>query len=98
MIVNYNGDVYKCTARDFAKTKREGKLNEDGTITYEESYYKRMNALYSNKTCQECIIFPICDVCSQKRLEAISTECLHMYTEKDKYRLIANCVKTVIMR
>lgn len=65
---------------------------------YEESYYKRMNALYSNKTCQECIIFPICDVCSQKRLEAISTECLHMYTEKDKYRLIANCVKTVIMR
>ena len=98
VIVNYNGDVYKCTARDFAKTKREGKLNEDGTITYEESYYKRMNALYSNKTCQECIIFPICDVCSQKRLEAISTECLHMYTEKDKYRLIANCVKTVIMR
>ena len=31
-------------------------------------------------------------------VEAISTECLHMYTEKDKYRLIANCVKTVIMR
>ena len=88
VIVNYNGDVYKCTACDFAKTKREGKLNEDGTI----------HALYSNKTCQECIIFPICDVCSQKRLEAISTECLHMYTEKDKYRLIANCVKTVIMR
>jgi len=32
VIVNYNGDVYKCTACDFAKTKREGKLNEDGTI------------------------------------------------------------------
>ena len=41
VIVNYNGDVYKCTACDFAKTKREGKLNEDGTIYTKRAITKK---------------------------------------------------------
>ena len=31
-IINYNGNIYKCTATDFDKTERYGFLNEDGNI------------------------------------------------------------------
>lgn len=35
-VINYNGDVFKCTARDFTRENRLGVLNEDGTIKWDE--------------------------------------------------------------
>lgn len=31
-VVNYNGDLYKCTAIDFHKTLRDGYLSENGDL------------------------------------------------------------------
>lgn len=35
-VVNYNGDLFKCTARDFAPKSKEGTLAADGTLRWNE--------------------------------------------------------------
>lgn len=70
ILVNYNGDVFKCSARKFDPSMREGELRVDGTITYNERYDSRMAIKYSNPSCQKCMIMPICNGrCSQSKLE-----------------------------
>lgn len=69
-IVNYNGDIFKCSARDFSSKSREGYLNEKGDIIWEESYQHRLSLKFKNKSCQVCRIAPICGGgCSQSLLE-----------------------------
>lgn len=75
IVVNYNGDVYKCTARKFDREKREGVLSPDGEIIYQNSYNRRMSIKFANKACRECVIMPICNGrCSQNKLEKSDTE------------------------
>lgn len=70
VVINYNGDVYKCTARDFLSENREGLLRENGHVTFNEKYKKRMKIKHSNQTCSACNIYPICmGMCSQYLLE-----------------------------
>ncbi len=33
-VINYNGDLYKCTAIDFANTERDGYISEDGSLIW----------------------------------------------------------------
>lgn len=69
--INYNGDVYKCTARKFIADNREGRLLPDGSIKYNDRYRRRMAVKYSNPACLSCMIMPICNGrCSQGKLEA----------------------------
>lgn len=90
IVVNYNGDLYKCTARDFLKETREGVLNEDGTLTWNERFKKRMAIKNCNTTCRTCTVFPICHGrCSQAKLESPDAEtCITGYSEKDKEKMI----------
>ncbi|MFA5528534.1 MAG: radical SAM protein [Peptostreptococcales bacterium] len=72
-VINFNGDVYKCTARDFAdRSLRAGYLNKDGIIIWDsESHKKRFRAsTIENKFCRNCEYVPLCyGPCSQKQLE-----------------------------
>ena len=43
VVVNYNGDLYKCTARDFVSKNREGTLTADGDIHWNDKYKKRLS-------------------------------------------------------
>lgn len=90
VVVNYNGDVYNCTARDFKPEEREGFLNEEGIIVYNEKHYRRMEARFSNQNCLSCKIFPICNICSQKKLEMQykNIPCFRMATEDVKEKLL----------
>lgn len=67
-VVNYNGDVFKCTARDFLRDNRTGILEADGSVTETEK-----GRLYrTRKFCSECVtcrLLPVCTVCIQKRIE-----------------------------
>lgn len=83
-VVNYNGDLYQCTARKFAPEDREGVLHEDGTIEHNERYRTRMASRFSNPECMECAIYPICKTCTQKRLEREQGRCLWS-AEKEQY-------------
>lgn len=89
VVINYNGDIYNCTARDFNPLSREGILKNDGVIVYNEHHIKRMHSRYNYKSCHNCIIFPICNVCSQKKLEMPpSSGCLRKFSEAEKKHLI----------
>jgi uncharacterized protein len=71
-VVNYDGTVFKCTARDFANTEPDGVLQPDGSIDWNESkFYARMcRATFENKFCLKCFYLPLCKgPCSQKMVE-----------------------------
>lgn len=71
-VINYDSNVYKCTARDFTKENSCGYLQEDGTIKWKpEKIFKRFaKATFENKMCLKCKILPICGgPCTQKIVE-----------------------------
>lgn len=69
-IINYDGDVYKCTAREFDPMIREGVLKSGGDIEWNNRYSRRLTCRYSNQVCNECNIMPICNGgCSQHKIE-----------------------------
>jgi uncharacterized protein len=90
VVINYNGDVYNCTARDFKPECREGYLKGDGKIIFNENHKKRMKARFSMKNCLNCMIFPICNICSQNKLtlQNENIQCIISYSEEDKERLL----------
>lgn len=70
-VINYNGDIFKCTARDFTTKSREGVLNNNGYIDWNEKFTQRMAIKYSNQSCRNCFIMPICNgSCTQNKIES----------------------------
>lgn len=88
-VINYNGDVFKCNARDFTSEARSGVLM-DGEIEWNEKFEQRMNIKLKNKPCLECRILPVCGGgCSQKAFENAGTDyCVHDFDEKKKKDLV----------
>ena len=98
VVINYNGDVYNCTDRDFKQENREGYLNDEGVIIYNERHQRRMEARFSNQNCLNCRIFPICNICSQIKLEHQNNDvsCLRMMTDKEKEMLLSTKIQLEI--
>ncbi|KQB37786.1 radical SAM/SPASM domain-containing protein [Flavobacterium aquidurense] len=90
--INYNGEVFKCTARDFKSENKEGILQDNGSILWNEKYYQRMNAKFKNQPCIECKILPICNgSCSQLSIESKNEEyCIHDFDEDKKTMVVKN--------
>lgn len=90
--INYNGEVFKCTARDFNSENKEGVLQDDGSVFWNEKYYDRMNIKFKNKPCLTCKILPICNgSCSQLALESKGKEyCVHDFDEDKKTIVVKN--------
>ena len=85
-IINYNGDVFGCTARDFTPQNRIGILDPSGRIVYDkEIYARRMNSKFTKPICHKCRIAPICGGgCRQRALDAVdSPYCSMGYSEED---------------
>ncbi len=90
-VINYNGDVYHCTARDFTTERREGVLTEEGTIEWDASKQKlRKQLKLQNPACHQCRIAPLCfGGCSQQSIEHTGKEyCLYQYNDDKKDDLI----------
>jgi len=89
--INYNGDVFKCTARDFKSESREGYL-ENGDIIWDiEKTKKRLSdTRFKNKPCLSCKILPICNGgCSQHRIEHEDSDyCVYNFDENEKLNVI----------
>lgn len=69
-VINFDGTVYKCTARDFVNENSEGIISPYGMIFWE--YDKINRRLYTQvpKICKRCKLFPSCSgICSQKIIE-----------------------------
>jgi uncharacterized protein len=96
-VINYNGDVYKCNARDFTDERKEGILDEKGNIIWNEIHAIRKESKLDNKQCQNCSILPICGGgCSQVSLENRGKKfCVNRDENKVKEQIIdmflSNC-------
>lgn len=90
--INYNGEVFKCTARDFNSENKEGVLQEDGLIEWNEKFDLRMNAKFKNPPCLDCKILPICNGgCSQNALDNIGKDyCVNDFDESKKLEIVKN--------
>lgn len=90
-VINYNGDVYKCNARDFTKDNREGILLEDDVL-WNHKMEDRMSSKLNNKPCLECSILPICGGgCSQQALEYRGKDyCVNDFDEEKKKDIVLN--------
>ncbi len=90
--INYNGEIFKCTARNFSSNSKSGDLNSDGTIEWNEKLDERLNVKFKNKPCLECPILPICNGgCSQKALESKGKDyCVYNFDYNLKAEVILN--------
>lgn len=89
--INYNGDFFKCTARDFKRESRSGHITPNGTLIWDtgrkEAWEK---AKFTNTVCHTCRIAPIClGGCRQHNLENPQDgKCPMGYSEARKDDLI----------
>jgi uncharacterized protein len=99
-VINYNGDVYKCNARDFKVKNREGFLDEYGNIVWNEQHRKRHLVRLTNKPCRECFIYPICGGgCSQQAIENYNTNyCVNDFDEEKKLQQIINLLSSKFIK
>lgn len=90
--INYNGEVFKCTARDFTTENSLGVIQNDGTIKWKPEYERRQTAKFKNAPCLECKLLPICNGgCSQHAYEHLGSKdgyCVFGFDEYKKDELI----------
>lgn len=73
-VINYNGDVFKCTARDFTSQNRIGILTDDGEILFNTRALQRVSKRWTFE-CPSCRRLPICPICSQVKSESADGNC-----------------------
>jgi uncharacterized protein len=97
VVINYNGDIFKCTARDFVSSRREGVLNSDGDILWNEKFHERMDIRYNNEACRNCNILPLCNGgCSQSKLESRDKGCYFKYGNKEKLNIVTKRLEEIL--
>lgn len=90
VVINYDGNIFNCTARDFLDDKSEGILNDNGIIEINDRYRERMKLRWGNNNCKSCFIYPICHGgCTQHKIEnSISLGCIKGYDKTKKEEII----------
>lgn len=77
VVINYDGRVFKCTARNFMKEKEEGYLNDDGEIIWDVDKIHSRLSLPLPEICKCCSFMPACSrICSQKMLDGKQYSCI----------------------
>lgn len=75
-IINYDGLVYKCTAREFKKENSCGHLDLDGVIIWDKVLMNKRLSLTLPAKCEDCNLLPACPkYCSQKLMENATQGC-----------------------
>ena len=75
-VINYDGNVFKCTARDFHAEDRDGYLDDEGNIIWNTDKVLRRLSVKPPEICLKCKLFPSCSgMCSQTILEQSSPKC-----------------------
>jgi uncharacterized protein len=98
-VINYNGDIFKCTARDFLSANRAGYLNESGELIWENNYLdRRMEAKFNNRPCQTCRIMPLCNGgCSQHAMEKLGEDyCVYLGDEEEKSKVVRSTIQSIL--
>lgn len=100
ILVNWNGDLFFCTARDFKPESRKGYLDPDGMEVWEnDSYCRHMSVKFSKPVCQNCRIGAMClGGCRQKGAETQNgPTCPLGYTEDNINHIILGRFERLIV-
>jgi uncharacterized protein len=100
VVINYNGDIYKCTARDFTGKSRAGYIDDGGRLNWEDGYLeRRMSAKFNNPPCLTCRLLPMCNGgCSQHALEHLisgKSYCVYFGNEDEKDKVVVAKIKEI---
>lgn len=98
-VVNYNGNIYKCTALDFDKYSPQAVIyDKDWLKSMDDSFQDAIRRNYDKTNCLECRIFPLCGKgCAKIKMFNASNEyCLHP-KDTDKDKVVFNIIKEKIM-
>lgn len=68
VVINYNGDVFKCTAREFSRDSRDGVLTDAGQILWDIDKIRRRMFLSTPEICKKCKLYPACTGCCSQHL------------------------------
>lgn len=92
LVINPNGKIFKCTARDYTNENVEGVLLPNGEVEWNELHKKRIKlSALDYKECSICKILPICNAgCSQKKIENPNGFCPCNYDEDIKIKYAKN--------
>lgn len=76
-VINYNLQVFKCTARDFTRTQSIGFIDDQGVFIPNAHYYDYfISSGLEDPRCLDCHVLPSClGICLQKRIEKQKFEC-----------------------
>ncbi len=98
VVINYDGGIYKCTARKFNAENSVGVLNPEGEIVYNRNIDRWQDVKYKSEACKECIIFPICgQTCIQNIMESNNPfGCVANNSDKNIEKIIRSRLSTVI--
>lgn len=86
VLINFNGEAFGCTARDFTHENSIGQIKPDGVIEYEQPKRNdRLSSRFSKEVCKTCRIAPYCGGgCAQRAYEATANDrCIYGYDEED---------------
>lgn len=71
-VINWDGNVFKCTARDFTPANAEGHLEDDGSVSWKKNKMEARfhRAPWERERCMDCELLPMCmGPCSQAMIE-----------------------------
>lgn len=68
VVINYDGKLYKCTARNFDDKTSVGYLDSTGRAHWNQRFYCRFQRIpFDTEPCRSCPIVPVClGACSQQ--------------------------------
>lgn len=74
VIINYNGDVHKCSVSNFDTESRVGYINNEGILVKEDNWDKWLNYPLFDEKCYSCVYLPLCmGGCHKMRLQNQNT-------------------------
>lgn len=74
VIINYNGDVHKCSVSNFDTDSRVGYINNEGILVKEDNWDKWLNYPLFDEKCYSCVYLPLCmGGCHKMRLQNQNT-------------------------
>ena len=71
IVINYDGSLYKCSARDYSEKFKVGQISDLGELIFNSNYYKYFNKILLDE-CIDCKHLPLCaGPCIQHKFEYI---------------------------
>lgn len=86
ILVNYDGNIFFCTARDFNDQNSYGVIDADGNVHLDKTRYEyRMCSKFAREVCRNCRFAPRCGGgCRTQAVERpITNKCMYGYTSED---------------